>query len=122
MLDGAGEKATSATGWVEHGFSQLGVDAVDNKLGDGARRVEFAGITCALQVFKYLLVDAAEGVAVVGVVKVNLAYFVDYLPHQGAGLHVVVGIFKHVAYHQRPFTGFPVMLSLFFQGWKELQC
>ena len=96
VVDGAGQKAAGAAGGVEHGFVQLGIDAIDDEAGDGARGVELARIAGALQVAQDLLVDAAEGVAVAAVVEVDLADLVDDLAHQGAGLHVVVGIFEHV--------------------------
>ena len=105
MVDGAGEEAAGAAGGVEHGLVQLRVDPVDDELGDGARGVELAGIAGALQVLEDLLVDVAEGVAVFGVVEVDLADLVDDLAHQGAGLHVVVGIFEDVANDQGAFAG-----------------
>ena len=48
MAQRAGQKAAGAAGRVEQDFARLGVDAVDDELGDGARRVEFAGIAGAI--------------------------------------------------------------------------
>ncbi len=100
MVDGAGEEAAGAAGGVEHDLVGLRVELVDDELGHGARGVELAGVAGALQVAQNLLVDAAEGVAVFGVVEVDLADLVDHLPHERAGLHVVVGILKHAAHHK----------------------
>ena len=84
VVDGAGEEATGATGGVEDGFGELCVHAVDDELGDGTWGVELAGVARALEVFEDLLVDAAKGVAVLGIVEVDLADLVDDLAHQGA--------------------------------------
>ena len=75
----------------------LRVDAVDHERGDGARRVVFARVAGALQVVEDLLVDVAEVLALGQVVEVDLVDLVDDLPHQLAGLHVVVGVLEHVA-------------------------
>ena len=83
MLDGAGEEAAGAAGRVEDRLAELGVDHVDHELGDGARRVELAGVAGALQVLEDLLVDVAEEVAVVGAVEVDLVDLVDHLPDAG---------------------------------------
>ena len=99
MADGAGEEAAGAAGGIEQDFAGLRVDAVDHEGGDGARRVVLARVAGALQVVEDLLVDVAEVLALGQVVEVDLVDLVDDLPHQLAGLHVVVGVLEHVADH-----------------------
>ncbi|MGA7415480.1 MAG: hypothetical protein WBW33_33725 [Bryobacteraceae bacterium] len=72
----------------------MGVDAVDHEGGDGARGVVFAGVACALEVVQDLLVDVAEVLALGEVVEVDLIDLVDDLPHELAGLHVVIGVLE----------------------------
>ena len=98
VADGAGEKAAGAAGGVEEDFARVGVDAVDHEGRDGARRVVLAGVAGALQVVEDLLVDVAEVLALGEVVEVDLVDLVDDLPHELAGLHVVVGILEDVAH------------------------
>ena len=78
-------------------LAEARVDLLDHELGDGARRVELAGVAGGLQVVEQLLVDVAEHVAVVGGVEVDVVDLVDDLPHQRAGLHVVVGVLERRA-------------------------
>ena len=99
MADGAGEKAAGAAGRVEQDLAGLGVDAVHHEGGDGARRVVLARVAGALQVVEDLLVDVAEVLALGEIVEIDLVDLVDHLPHQLAGLHVVVGVLEHVAHH-----------------------
>ena len=94
VLDGADEKAAGAAGGVEDGFAEAGIHLLDDELGDGARRVELAGVAGGLEILEQLLVDVAEHVAVVGGVEVDAVDLVDDLPHQRAVLHVVVGILE----------------------------
>ena len=82
MIDGAAQETTSAAGGIKNRFTKLRINTVDDELGNGARGVELAGIACTLKVFEDLFVDAPEGVAVLGVVEVDLADLVDHLPHQ----------------------------------------
>ena len=116
----AGEEAAGAAGGVEHGLGELGVDTVDDELGDGARGVKLTRVAGALQVLEDLLVDVAEGVAVFGVVEVDLADLVDDLADQGAGLHVVVGILEDVADDLGAGAIRPFEDELFLEGGKEL--
>ena len=99
MADGAGEKAAGAAGGVEEDLAGLGVDAVGHEGGDGAGGVVLARVAGALQVVEDLLVDVAEVLALGQVVEVHAADLVDDLPHELAGLHVVVGVLEHVADH-----------------------
>ena len=94
VLDGADQEAAGTAGRVEDALAKLGVDLFDDELGDGARSVELARIACGLKIFQQLFVDVAEHVTVVGGVEVDGVDLVDHLPHQGAILHVVVGILK----------------------------
>ena len=98
MADGAGEEAAGAAGRVEQDLAGLRVDAVDHEGGDGARRVVLARVAGALQVVEDLLVDVAEVLALGQVVEVDLVDLVDHLPHELAGLHVVVGVLEDVAH------------------------
>ena len=99
VANGAGEEAAGAAGGVEEDFAGLGIDAVHHEGGDGARRVIFAGIAGALQVVEDLLVDVAEVLPLGEIVEIHLVDLVNDLPHQLAGLHVVVGVLEHVAHH-----------------------
>ncbi len=101
----AGEEAAGAAGGIEQDLAGLRVDAVDHEGGDGARRVVLAGIAGRLQVVEDLLVDVAEVLALGEVVEVDLVDLVDHLPHQLAGLHVVVGVLEHVADHAAAVAG-----------------
>ena len=96
-LDGAGEKAARAAGGVEQDLAGPGIDALGHEGGDGARRVVLACVAGALQVVEDLLVDVAEVLPLGEVVEVDLVDLVDDLPHELAGLHVVVGVLEHVA-------------------------
>ena len=90
VLNGADKKAAGAAGGVEEGFTETGIDLLDDELGDGARGVELAGIARRLQILKQLFVNVAEHVAVIGGVEVDAVDLVDDLSHQRAVLHVVV--------------------------------
>ena len=98
VADGAGEEAAGAAGGIEQDFAGLRVDAVHHEGGDGARRVVLARIAGALQVVEDLLVDVAEVLPLGEIVEIDLVDLVDDLPHQLAGLHVVVGVLEHVAH------------------------
>jgi len=63
-------------------------------LGDRTGGVELAGIAGGLEVLEQLFVNVAEEVAVAGRVKINAVDFVDDLAHEGAVLHIVVGILE----------------------------
>jgi hypothetical protein len=52
-----------------------------------------------LQIVEQLLIDVAEVLALGQVVEVDAADPVDHLPHELAGLHVVVGVFEHAPHH-----------------------
>ncbi len=97
VLDGADEEAAGATGGIENRFAETGIHLLDDELGDGARGVELAGIARGLKILEELLVDVAEHVAVIGGIEVDAVDLVDDLPHQGAVLHVVVGILERHA-------------------------
>jgi hypothetical protein len=97
VADGAGEEAAGAAGGVEEGLAGLGVDHLDHEGGDGAGGVVFARVAGGLQVVQDLLVDVAEVLALGQVVEVDAVDLVDHLPHQLAGLHVVVGVLEDIA-------------------------
>ena len=98
MGDGAGEEAPGTAGGVEQHLAGFGVDAVGHEGGDGAGGVVFARVARALEVVENLLVDVAEVLALFQVVEVDGVDLVDDLAHELAGLHVVVGVFEHVAH------------------------
>ena len=98
VADGASEEAAGAAGGVQENLAGMGVNAIDHEGGDGAGRVVFARIAGALQVVEDLLVNVAEVLALGEVVEVDLVDLVDDLPHELAGLHVVVGVLEHVAH------------------------
>ena len=58
-----------------------------------------------MQVVEDLLVDVAEVLALGEVVEVDVVDAVDHLPHQLAGLHVVVGVLEHVAHDAAAVAG-----------------
>ena len=99
VADGAGEEAAGAACGIEQDFAGLGVDALRHESGDGAGRVVFARVAGALQVVEDLFVDVAEMLPLGEVIEIHLVDFVDDLPHELAGLHVVVGVLEHVAHH-----------------------
>ena len=96
MAEGAGEEAAGAAGGIEQDFAGMRIDAIHHEGGDGARRVILARIAGRLQIVEDLLVDVAEMLALGQIVEIDLVDLVDDLPHQLAGLHVVVGVLEHV--------------------------
>ena len=98
VANSAGEESAGAAGGVQEDLAGMRVDAVRHEGGDGARRVVLARIAGALQVVEDLLVDVAEVLALGEIVEVHLVDLVDDLPHELAGLHVVVGVLEHVAH------------------------
>ena len=99
MPDGASEESAGAAGRVEQRLTRFRVDHPRHEGGHGARRVVFARVAGRLQVIQDLLVDVAEVLAFGQVVEVDTVDLVDDLPHQLAGLHVVVGILEHIAHN-----------------------
>ena len=83
---------------VQQRLAGLRVDHLGHEGGHGAWRVVLARVAGRLQVVQDLLVDVAEVLALGQVVEVDAIDLVDDLPHQLAGLHVVVGILEHVAH------------------------
>ena len=99
VAHGASEESAGAAGGVQENFARVGVDAVRHEGGDGARGVILAGIAGALQVVEDLLVDVAEMLPLGEVIEVHLVDLVHDLPHELAGLHVVVGVLEYIAHH-----------------------
>ena len=100
VVDGGGEEAAGAAGGVEDDLAlvQPGIDHLHHELGDSTRGVELAGVPGAAQVVEDLLVDVAELAAALDVVEVDgLVELLDDTQHQGAGLHVVVGVDEDLA-------------------------
>ena len=96
---GAGEKSAGAASGVQQYFTGPGIDTFGHEGRNRAGRVVLARVASALQVVEDLLVDVAEVLALGQVVEVDLLDLVDDLPHELAGLHVVVGILEYVADH-----------------------
>ena len=91
VFDGTGQEAPRATGGVQDGLAQLGVDAVDSEFGDGPGCVVLARVTGALEVPKKAFVDLPKEVPVLRVIEVDGGLdLVDHLPQQSAVLHVLV--------------------------------
>ena len=107
----AGEESARTAGGVQEDLAGMGIDAVHHEGGDGAGRVVFARIAGALQVGEDLLVDIAEVLALGEIVEVHFVDLVDNLPHQLAGLHVVVGVFEDIAHNAAAVALFAVMDS-----------
>ena len=94
VIDGRGEKASRTAGWVENDLPQTGVHLIHDELSHGAGRVELAGVSGGLKVLENLLINIAEEVAVRGCVEVDAVDLVHDLAHEGAVLHVVVGVIE----------------------------
>ena len=84
MVNGACEEATSTASWVEHAFSELRVDTVDDELGDGSWGIKFTSIPCALQILEDLLINAPKSMAIFGVVEIDFVDLIDNLANQRA--------------------------------------
>ena len=96
VLDGTGKESAGTTGRVEDPLAlvEIGIDLFDDEPGHRARGVEFAGVTGRLEIFKDFLVDVAKHVAIIRSVEIDAVDLIDYLAHEGAVLHVVVGLFE----------------------------
>ena len=75
----------------------MGIDAIHHEGRNGAGSVILARIAGALQVIEDLLVDIAEVLPLGEIIEVHFVNFVNDLPHQLAGLHVVVGVLEYIA-------------------------
>ena len=89
----------------EQHLARFRVDHQGHERGHGSRRVVFARVAGRLQVVQDLLVDVAEVLARSQAVEVDAVDLVDNLPHQLAGLHVVVGILEHGPHDVRARAG-----------------
>ena len=101
----ARQKAARAAGGVKQDFTRPRVNTVSHKSGDSARGVILARVPGRLQVVEYLLVNVAEVLALGQIVEVDAVDLVYNLPHQLAGLHVVVGVLEHVPNDAAPVAG-----------------
>ena len=101
VADRAGQEAAGAAGRVEQDFAGARVDLPRHEGGDGAGGVVLARVAGRLQVVEDLFVDVAEVLALGEVVEVDAVDAVDHLPHELAGLHVVVGVLEDVAHGAR---------------------
>ena len=99
VADRAREKTTGATSRIEQDLPWVRIETIGHERRDGARRVVFTRVAGALEVVQNLLVDIAEVLAFGEVVEVDGVDLVDYLAHELAGLHVVVGILEDFTYY-----------------------
>ena len=102
LFQPAGEKAARAAGEIRHLLADLRADHFRHEFGHGARRVEFAGGSRALQFFEDGFVDFAEGVALFVVAEIQFIDDVDDLPQEDTVLHVVVGVRKRALHNRLP--------------------
>jgi hypothetical protein len=93
------QEAAGAAGGIEQDFAGARVDPVHHEGGDGARGVILARIAGRLQVIQDLLVDVAEVLALGQIVEIDGVDLVHDLPHELAGLHVVVCVLENVFDH-----------------------
>jgi len=80
-------------------FRRLRIDAIHHESSNGARGVVFARIAGALKISEDLFVNIAEVLPLGEIVKVHFVNLVNNLPHQLAGLHVVVSVLEHASDH-----------------------
>src|ERR1700688_2638579 len=75
------------------------VDTVHHESRYGAGGIVLACITRTLEVIEDLFIEIAEVLPLGEVVKVHFVNFVYDLPHELAGLHVVVSVLEHASDH-----------------------
>ena len=97
----------------------MGVYPVHHEGGDGARGIVFARIAGGLKVIQNLFVDVAEMLAFAQVVEIHGIDLVDHLPHQLAGFHVIIGVFKNILHHAAPVPR-EGGCGQIFQCWKQI--
>jgi hypothetical protein len=65
-----------------------------NELCDGTWSLELSCVISRLKILEDFFVDVTEHVTVIGRIEVDSVNLIDNLPHEGAVLHVVVGILE----------------------------
>jgi hypothetical protein len=119
MAQRTGEKAAGTASGIEQNFTGLWVDAVDHEGGDSSRRVIFACVAGGLKVGEDLLVNVPKMLTIGEVVKINPIDFVDHLPHQLAGFHIIVSVLEHVFDHAAALARLSCRRQV-LQGWEKL--
>ena len=93
-LQRRGKEATGSAGEVRNRLAELGLDHLHHEVRDRTGRVEFTGVTCALQAAEDRFVNLTEGVAVLVLLKIDLVNDIDNLAEQDTVLHVVVVVLE----------------------------
>jgi len=93
-LQRRGEEAACTAGEVRNRLAELWLDHLHHKIRDSTGRIEFTGVTGALQAAEDRFVNLAEGVAVLVLLKVYLVNGIDNLAEQDTVLHVVVVVLE----------------------------
>ncbi len=93
-LQSRGKEAAGAAGKVRNELAELWLDPLHHKVRDRTGRVEFTGVTGALQTAEDRFVNLTEGVTVLVLLKVDLVNDIDNLAEQDAVLHVVVVVLE----------------------------
>ena len=96
-LQRRGKEAAGAAGKVRNRLTELGLDHLYHEVRDSTGRVEFAGVTGALQAAEDRFVNLTEGVAVLVLLKIDLINDIDNLAKQDAVLHVVIVVLEGCA-------------------------
>jgi len=93
-VNNTGKKSASPTGRVQYGLPQFWRDHFDNEPCHRARSIKFASLSCTLQIFEHIFVDAIEQVSGGHRKKVNIIIdLVNDLTEQSTRLHEVVDTF-----------------------------
>ena len=93
-LQRRGKEAAGTAGKVRNRLAELRLDHLYHEVRDSTGRVEFAGVTGALQAAEDRFVNLTEGVAVLVLLKIDLINDIDNLAEQDAILHVVVVVLE----------------------------
>ena len=93
-LQRRGKEAAGSAGEVRNGLAELRLDHLYHEVRDSTGRVEFAGVTGALQAAEDRFVNLTEGVAVLVLLKIDLINDIDNLAKQDAVLHVVIVVLE----------------------------
>ena len=89
-LQRRGKEAACTACEVRNGLAELRLDHLHHEVRDRTGRIEFTGVTGALQTAENRFVDLAEGVTVLVLLKIDLVNDIDNLAKQDAILHIVV--------------------------------
>ena len=93
-LQRRGKEAACTACEVRNGLAELRLDHLHHEVRDRTGRIEFTGVTGALQTAENRFVDLAEGVTVLVLFKVDLVNDIHNLAEQDAVLHVVIVVLE----------------------------